>query len=76
MGQILESRSITPEAFNRWLTEVKNLGLARSDAAAARLLGYRDVQTQKKNGGDHRLALACAAVLHGLEPYGGPDTKK
>lgn len=60
---------MTPEAFARWLAEVKASGLARSDAEAARLIGYRDVVRQKERGGDYRLALACRAALHRLEPY-------
>ncbi len=60
---------MTPEAFHCWLAEMKSAGLARSDAECARLIGYRDVIRQKASGGDYRLALACRAALHGLEPY-------
>ncbi|WP_449043739.1 hypothetical protein [Paracoccus versutus] len=61
---------MTPESFTRWLAEMKAAGLAKSDADCARILGYRDVLRQKERGGDHRLALACRAALHRLEPYG------
>ena len=60
---------MTADAFNRWLAEMKSAGLARFDKDCARALGFRDVQTQKRNGGDMRLALACRAALHRLEPY-------
>ena len=62
---------MTPEAFTRWLAEMKSAGLARSDAAAARLLGIsaNSVVTMKKNGADLRTALACRALLHRMEPY-------
>lgn len=60
---------MTPEAFSRWLAEMKAAGLAKTDKDCAAALGYRDVITQKRNGGDYRLALACRAALLGLEPY-------
>lgn len=62
---------MTADQFTAWLTAMKAAGLARSDAACARLLGVsaNSVVTFKKQGGDRRLALACAALLHGLGPY-------
>lgn len=62
---------MTADAFNSWLAEMKSAGLARSDAAAARLLGVsaNTVVALKKDGADLRTALACRALLHRLEPY-------
>lgn len=62
---------MTPQAFNVWLAEMKLAGLAKSDAAAARRLGVTPTGLlgMKKNGTDRRTALACAALLAGLEPY-------
>ena len=60
---------MTPEAFTRWLAEMKSAGLAKSDADCAKAIGYRDVIRQKRGGGDYRLALACRAALRRLEPY-------
>ena len=62
---------MTPEAFARWLADMKSAGLAKSDADCARLLGYdpKHLPRQKTNGGDRRLALACAALLSGEDPY-------
>ena len=62
---------MTPSAFITWLAEMKSAGLARSDAAAARLLGIsaNSVVAMKRKGCDIRTALACRALLHRLEPY-------
>jgi hypothetical protein len=46
-------------------------GLARSDAAAARLLGVsaNTMVTRKTTGASKETALACRALLERLEPY-------
>jgi len=66
---------MSPAAFAHWLAEMKSAGLARSDAAAARMLGIsaNSVVSLKKNGADLRTALACRALLHRLEPYREPS---
>ncbi|MTH95541.1 hypothetical protein [Roseibium sp. RKSG952] len=60
-----------PETFADWLFDMKAAGLARSDADCARLLGVsaNSVAAMKRNGTDHRTALACRALLHRMEPY-------
>ena len=60
-----------PAAFTNWLASMKEAGLARSDAAAARLLGVsaNTVVTMKREGADLRTALACRALFHRLEPW-------
>ena len=62
---------MTAAAFNRWLSDMKLAGIARSDAACARLLGVsaNTVVDWKAKGTDHRTALACAALLAGVSPY-------
>jgi len=62
---------MTPAAFINWLDSMKESGLARSDAAAARLLGVsaNAVVQMKRKGADHRTALACRALFHRLEPW-------
>lgn len=62
---------MTPDAFINWLASMKEAGLARSGAAAARLLGVaaNSVVAMKKRGTDHRTALACRALFHRLEPW-------
>lgn len=64
---------MTPAAFTEWLAAMKAAGLARSDAAAARLLGVsaNAVVGMKRRGTDYRTALACRAVAHRLEPWSG-----
>lgn len=66
---------MTPISFTAWLADMKSAGLARSDAAAARLLGVsaNSVVKMKRNGTDQRTALACRALLHRLEPYSSED---
>jgi hypothetical protein len=61
-----------PEAFEGWLAAMKAAGLARSDAAASRLLGVsaNTVVEWKRSGTDLRTALACKALFHRLEPWG------
>jgi hypothetical protein len=62
---------VTPAAFINWLASMKEAGLARSDAAAARLLGIsaNAVVVMKRRGADVRTALACRALFHRLEPW-------
>jgi hypothetical protein len=62
---------MTSLAFNRWLADMKLAGLAKSDAAAARLLDLSPnaIVKIKRNGTDHRTALACAALLHKMGAY-------
>ena len=62
---------MTPAAFIAWLAEMKSAGLARSGAEAGRLLGVsaNTVVEMKQRGADKRTALACRALLLGLEPY-------
>ena len=71
---------MTPHDFASWLAAMKEAGLARSDAACARLLGVsaNSVLAMKERGADRRTALACRALLHRMEPYGsepGPESK-
>lgn len=62
---------MTPDAFNRWLAEMQASGKARNESDCARALDHlpKNLHRLKQNGGDKRLALACAALLHGLRPY-------
>jgi DNA-binding CsgD family transcriptional regulator len=63
---------MSPEAFVRWLAEMKAAGLAKSDAECGRLLGVsaNAVVQMKKTGTDRRTDLACRALLHRMSPYG------
>lgn len=64
---------MTPTAFTNWLADMKSAGLARSDAECARMLGRSadQIVRYKQNGADRVVALACRALLHRMEPYGG-----
>lgn len=64
---------MTPDDFKLWLDDMKLANLARSDAAAARLLGVsaNTVVEIKQRGADVRTALACTALLHRMKPYPG-----
>lgn len=66
-------QQMTGLQFIEWLAEMKAAGLARSDAECARMLGKSDdtVVSYKKRGTDRTVALACRALLHRLEAYGG-----
>ena len=63
---------MTPAQFTAWLAAMKAAGFARSDAAAGRLLGKSadTVVRMKSAGADRTVALACAALLAGLPPWG------
>ena len=63
---------MTADDFLAWLAAMKAAGLARSDAACARLLdvSHNTVLAMKAKGADRRTALACRALLDGLQPYG------
>lgn len=59
------------EHFIAWLAEMKAAKLARTDAAAARLLkvSTNTILSLKAKGTDERTALACRALLHRMRPY-------
>ena len=62
---------MTADQFIKWLVAMRMKGIAKSDAECARLLGIsaNGLVGIKKNGTDQRTALACRALLEGLEPY-------
>ncbi len=64
---------MTPDDFQSWLTLMRVLGLASSDAACARLLGITPMNLRKMKIGtikiNQRTALACEALLHRLDPF-------
>jgi hypothetical protein len=64
---------MTAAQFTAWLSAMKAAGLARSDAAASRLLGIspNSVVKLKQRGTDLRTALACRALMEQLSPW--PD---
>ena len=67
---------MTGPDFTAWPDEMKSAGLARSDADAGRQLGKSTdrIVAYKKDGADQTIALACTALLHRMQPYGGRPT--
>jgi len=65
-------RVMTSTQFHQWLAAMKAAGLAKSDAECGRLLGRTATQivTYKRKGCDRAIALACSALLAGLDAYG------
>ena len=62
---------MTPTDFTSWLAAMKAAGLASSDADCARLLGVHvnSIVNLKRGGADRRTALACQALINGMEPW-------
>lgn len=67
------SEDMPPEIVKRWVEEMISSGRAAYDQDCATALGlHRSSLTRlKREGGTKMTALACAAVLAGLKPYGG-----
>ena len=67
---------MTPAAFQAWLAEMISAGHATSEREAIGKLGFTAPNTATKykhHGAPYHVGLACAAVLHGLKPYGGEE---
>jgi hypothetical protein len=64
---------MTPDQFRQWLLEMKISG-----TTAARLLEVtaNSISNYKRIGSDKRTALACAALLDELKPYGEEMTNE
>jgi hypothetical protein len=62
-----------PEAITRWVNDMVASGRAVFEQDCATALGiHRSSLTRlKREGGTKMTALACAAALAGLKPYGG-----
>ena len=66
--------------FSAWLDEMIRSGRASSKASCGRILGVSDnfvFRAERAGIGQtgRRTALACAAVLAGIEPYTGDDER-
>jgi hypothetical protein len=66
---------MTAEEFNRWLADMKATGHAKNIRVAGDVIGRKpDMMTKyRRQGADKTVALACAAALAGLPPYGNTD---
>ncbi len=60
-----------PDDFLKWLEAMKISRIAKDQRACAKLLGVSAISVGafKRRGCDKRTALACSALLAGLEPY-------
>jgi hypothetical protein len=65
--------TMSPEDVRAWLEAMVKAGRAENDGECALLLGMdRSSMTRLKRYGGRRItALACAALLADLKPYGG-----
>jgi hypothetical protein len=63
---------MTAEDFRRWLDAMKAAGKADNDGQCGALLGLtkNTIATMKAKGADLRTALACAALIANIPPYG------
>ncbi|AQQ02405.1 hypothetical protein B0E33_01370 [Roseibium algicola] len=62
---------MTSDDFKAWLADMKEAGLATSDAHCGRLLGRsaNQIVNMKNKGADKATGLACSALLAGLDEY-------
>lgn len=63
---------MTANQFRQWLSDVREAGLAKTDKAAAELLGMhpKSIEKMKKDGTPQvQTDYACAAILAGIRPY-------
>jgi len=62
---------VTPETFKEWISDMKALELARSDADCARLLdiSFNSLVIMKRRGANQRTDLACHAILMEIGSY-------
>lgn len=60
---------MTADEFKAWLATMKARGYNKSDCAE--LLGRKSpwISVCQQKGSDRLTALACAALVQGLEPY-------
>ena len=62
---------MTPESFLAWIKHMKLLGFASNKQKCAQALGVSEKTLYNwiEKGTDKRTALACKALINGLEPY-------
>jgi len=63
---------MTGNEFQTWLKAMKAAHGLRTEIACGRLLGVtqQTMHNYKQRGCNHTVSLACAALLHGVKPYG------
>ena len=63
---------MTGDQFCRWLDAMFQSNKAKTNVEISRLLGRKPnrISIYKTKGTDRTVALACAALLKGVRPYG------
>lgn len=63
---------MSPESVEEWIGLVKQMGLAQTDREVAAILGrsHDTLAAMRRRGADRHTALACAAILRNLQPFG------
>jgi len=66
---------VTGDQFGAWLADMRTAGVAARQVDCAALLGVsvQTIAAFKRQGCDHRTALACAALLHLIPAYCAAD---
>ena len=66
---------MTPEDVVAWLGEVRERGIATTDEQAGALIGksHDTLRLMKQRGADRTTAMACAAALSRLLPFGSEE---
>lgn len=66
---------MSPEDVVTWLAEVRERGIATTDIEAGALIGksHDTLRLMKLRGADQTTAMACAAALSRLPPFGGTE---
>lgn len=67
---------MTGADFTQWLAAMKTAGLANTDAECGRIIGLTKnsvVRSKRRPHIARYMALACAAALAGIRPYGSDE---
>ena len=64
---------MTAEQFQEWLQSMFQSNKARTNIEVSILLGRKpnQISIYKRKGTNRTVALACAALLNDIKPYGG-----
>lgn len=62
---------MTPDAFKRWLAQMRKEGFANTDEECAKSIGIsrRTLVRYKEQGAHFTISLACKNAIHKLGPY-------
>lgn len=62
---------MTPEQFNNWVKDMREIRIVCTDTECAKLLGVsrRTFIRYKERGAGRTVALACNSLLRNIGPY-------